>query len=284
MTTASGSSSPPSAEATGGDARVASGATALPGLRSAFALLTRLRVADGPPGPIGAGAATGAGGSWFGVVGATIGVVAAAPLVALSSIDQTAAIAAGPVLVVATIALASGALHLDGVADTADALAAPNPDLAERARRDPATGPAGVVAIVLVLALEVGLVAALTARLGAIAAAAAVVVAATASRSAAVVAAVLARVKATGFGAWFAASVDAKAAVVAAVTAVAVGFGAILVQPRLGLVAPIALAFAAAGARVLARRRRGLDGDAFGALVELDFAAGLLVALLVTPR
>ena len=56
---------------------------------------------------------------------------------------------------IAVMALASGALHLDGLADTADALLAPDRARAEQARKDPAIGPGGAVALVLVLAAQV---------------------------------------------------------------------------------------------------------------------------------
>ena len=57
----------------------------------------------------------------------------------------------------------SGGLHLDGLADTADALMAPDRMRAEAARKDPGVGSGGVVALVLVLAAQVaGLVSVMT--------------------------------------------------------------------------------------------------------------------------
>ena len=58
-------------------------------------------------------------------------------------------------LLVALLALASGGLHLDGVADTADGLALQG-DRAERltVMSEGNTGPAGVMALLLVLLIE----------------------------------------------------------------------------------------------------------------------------------
>ena len=58
----------------------------------------------------------------FGVVGAGIGLLAAVPLVLLG---QPVPLVAA-VLTEAVIVLVTGAVHLDGLADTADALAAPH--------------------------------------------------------------------------------------------------------------------------------------------------------------
>ena len=53
------------------------------------------------------------------------------------------------------LAAVSGGLHLDGLADTADALVAPDAYAAERAREDPSVGPGGAVALLVVLGAEV---------------------------------------------------------------------------------------------------------------------------------
>lgn len=68
----------------------------------------------------------------------------------------------GAALLVALLALASGGLHLDGVADTADGLALQG-DRAERltVMSEGNTGPAGVMALLLVLLIEFSAIAAL---------------------------------------------------------------------------------------------------------------------------
>jgi adenosylcobinamide-GDP ribazoletransferase len=117
--------------------------TVLADIRAAVGFLTRLPVSV----PAADGDRTGAGA--FGLVGAAIGLLAAVPVVLLA--PHLALPAA--VLALLVNVIASGGLHLDGLADTADALAAPTPDAAERARTDPRTGAAGVAALVLDLLL-----------------------------------------------------------------------------------------------------------------------------------
>ena len=59
------------------------------------------------------------------------------------------------------MALVSGGLHLDGLADTVDALLAPDPARAELARRDPRIGAGGAAALILVLGTQVAALASL---------------------------------------------------------------------------------------------------------------------------
>ena len=224
-------------------------------------------------------------GAWaFGIVGAVLGLAAAAPLLLFAPLP-------GSVLALAVLAVASGALHLDGLADTADALAAPTPEAAERARQDPRVGPAGVVAIVLVLALDAAALAILAdVSLGAAAATLVAVVAA--SRAVATVTPFVAGSVRPGFGQWFAERTSHRDAVVAVGSAVAIaaaaslasGIVALTVEPVAGAtVAPSAAALVAllagtAAAAIVGRLRRGLDGDGCGAVIELSLAAGLLAA------
>ena len=106
-------------------------AHALAEVRAAAGFLTRL--------PVG-GVSDRVGAAAFGVVGAGIGLLAAVPLVLLGRpVPLVAA-----VLAVSVIVLVTGAVHIDGLADTADALAAPSADAAERARNDPRLGSGGV--------------------------------------------------------------------------------------------------------------------------------------------
>ncbi|HEU0236280.1 MAG TPA: adenosylcobinamide-GDP ribazoletransferase [Candidatus Limnocylindrales bacterium] len=268
--------------------------------RAAIGLLTRLPVTtpDRSGGDLDALDAPAArtGAAAFGMVGAGLGLVAAAPVLLLGAALPFLA----AVLAILVIAVASGALHLDGLADTADALAAPDPAAAERARRDPRVGAAGAVAVVGALLVDVAALAGTSDLAGPVTAALGLVVAASGSRAAAVVLARLgtgagptapestapaesaAPAEAAapadgGFGAWFAARVG-RWDVVAALGSAAV---AALALARFGsvsaAVAAVAGALAGLGLSVGVVRIRGsLDGDGLGAGVELVFAATLV--------
>jgi adenosylcobinamide-GDP ribazoletransferase len=244
---------------------------------AAAAFLTRL-----PGGPPADRTTTGA--AAFGLVGAVLG--AAAGLV-LFVVAPFAPLAAG-FLVVAVLAAASGALHLDGLADTADALAVGDPARAEEARRDPRVGPAGVVAIVVVVGLEAALLAVLVTARGAGFAALACLVAATGSRALAPAVAVIAhdRIRVGGSAAWFAAHTPAAAASTALATAAAVAviaqFVASSVAVTVGVVVGLVAAYLAA--ELLIRRRGALDGDGIGAIVELAFVATLLATVIAASQ
>jgi adenosylcobinamide-GDP ribazoletransferase len=216
------------------------------------------------------------GAAAFGLAGAAIGAVAAIPVVVAGHTHP------GPTAVaaIAILAILTGALHLDGLADTADALAAPA-GAADRARTDPRAGTAGVVAIVLVLLLDTALLAEL-ASIGGWLAAAALVTAGAASRSAATVAGVLAGPARAGgrLGAWFVARLRPADAWLAFGAAVLVAVGcALLAGPSIaaGLIGGSVLALVI-GAFVVRLRRR-LDGDGFGAVIELTFTAVLAATL-----
>jgi adenosylcobinamide-GDP ribazoletransferase len=237
-------------------------------LRAALAMLTRL--------PVGAAPAAETGAAAFGIVGAVVGVAGFLPLVTLGA----AVPSASAILAIAAMALLSGAIHLDGLADTADALVSVGPDAAERARKDPAVGVGGVVALVLVIGVEVASLAALVVGSGPLVAALACLAAAAVSRVAPVVLVRLAgsHTAASGLGAWFAARTTNAAAVIALVTAIAVAvmvsvaigeltmFAAVLIGGCCGLVV---------GLRLVGARGQ-LDGDLLGATVELTFAATVL--------
>jgi adenosylcobinamide-GDP ribazoletransferase len=257
--------------AAGQDDRVARPAAApLRDLAAAFAFLTRL--------PIPAGWLDGhrTGAAAFGLAGAAIGGVAAIPVVLVGQAHP------GPAAIVslAIFAILTGALHLDGLADTADALAAPA-GAADRARMDPRAGSAGVVAVVLVLLLDAAVLTELASAGGWIAAAA-LVTAGAASRSAATVAGVIAGPTRSGgrLGAWFVSRLrpgDAWLAIGTTVVIAGVASAGAGLPVAAGLIGGAALA-AGAGA-VIVRLRRRLDGDGFGALVELTFAAVLVAVL-----
>jgi adenosylcobinamide-GDP ribazoletransferase len=241
-------------------------------IRAAFALLTRLPVSS--PDESSSGAAA------FPLVGVVVGLAGAAPLVLAGGTQPVLA----SLLAVAAMAVLTGVLHLDGLADTADALVAPYPAAAERARKDPAVGPGGVVALLLVLATEVAALAGIAGAGGDWLAGAALVVGATVARTIPVLAVqmVPGRVPPDGFAGWFARRVkpsDCLVAVVLAVAltvAVAVATGSPIVALGAGVGAVVGLVIAV----VIASLRGQLDGDGLGAIVELTLA-GVLIAVAV---
>jgi adenosylcobinamide-GDP ribazoletransferase len=254
-----------------GDARdrVARPVTApLRELAAAAAFLTRLPVPSRWLVDHRTGAAA------FGVAGAAIGAAAAIPLVLVGQAH------AGPAAIasLAIVAILSGGLHLDGLADTADALAAPA-GAADRARMDPRAGSAGVVAVVLILLLDAALLLELASAGGSIAGAA-LITAAAASRSAATVAGVLAGPTRAGgrLGAWFVSRLrPADAWLAIATTAVVAGLAAAWTGVWVPVGTIVGSAVAIAAGALIVRLRRRLDGDGFGALIELTFA-GVLAA------
>ena len=91
------------------------------------------------------------------LVGLFLGVVAAAVLVGVRAlVPSTLGALLGAVLAVATLAYLTRALHLDGLADTADALGSGRRgDAALEIARRGDVGPFGVVTLVLVLLVQV---------------------------------------------------------------------------------------------------------------------------------
>jgi adenosylcobinamide-GDP ribazoletransferase len=224
-----------------------------------------------------ASATTGAGA--FAVVGAVLGLVAGLPLVALGPGHALV----GALLAIGVLALLDGGLHLDGLGDTFDALAAPAGS-EERARTDPRAGTASVVAIVVVLAVDGAALADLGAR-SAPAGLAAIVLAAAISRAIAPVASTVAggwRRSPAGLATWFVERTSSAQAVASVVTAVAlVLIVGVVVGPRLAAGAVIGSALAGCVAIAIAAARRQLDGDGYGAIIELAFAAVLVVSAIV---
>ena len=244
-------------------------------LRAAVALLTRwpVRVPD-------AGATAGA--AAFPLIGLGVGLLAAIPVVILGAGQPV--LAAFAALGVA--AIATGGLHLDGLADTADALMAPDPARAEAARNDPRVGSGGVIALVLVIGAEVAAIAAISGSQGPVLAGGAVVVAMIVGRLVPVVVIGIGRrpgAGASGFGAWFAGQVRPRdVAVALALAAVAVAGACLVVATPV----PGGWALAgllAGGAATLAIRaaRGGLDGDGLGASIEATVLGTLAVAAIV---
>jgi cobalamin 5'-phosphate synthase/cobalamin synthase len=177
-------------------------------------------------------------------------------------------------LLAALAALLTGALHLDGLADTADGLGGGRTrEDALRIMRDHAVGAYGATALVLMLLVEVAALASLVGRPGATAW---IVLAFTASRWAPVaLSRFLPSARAgTGLGAATAAHVSTTALGVATVMA------ALAAAPlRLhGLAALLAAAALAAAFGALCRRRLGgVTGDTLGASAQLVEALVLVL-------
>ena len=130
---------------------------ALRPVAAAVAFLTRVPVGRW----VGVRADDVARGAWlFPVVGAAVG--GAAGLLADLTADRLPPLVAGA-LAVAAAALLTGALHLDALADTADALGARDPEHALEIMRDHAVGSFGATALVLVCVLDAALLGALAA-------------------------------------------------------------------------------------------------------------------------
>jgi adenosylcobinamide-GDP ribazoletransferase len=244
-------------------------------VRAALGLLTRL--------PVGRAAAEAPGAAAFAVVGAAVGCLGAVPLVLL-------ALAGEPVLgafsSVAVLAAVSGGLHLDGLADTADALAASGAVAAERARKDPAVGPAGAATLLLVLGGQVAALASVSQSSGAVMAGSVVVVAGAVSRCLPVLAVVLLRrrVGPDGLGAWFSARVSAGDAIIAAATvAITVAGAAVLAGWAIAVAALAGTVVGIAVTALVARIRGRLDGDGLGASVEIALTATVVSLAVIAP-
>lgn len=117
-------------------------------LRAALSFLTVLPVAnaDGSPGAR-------LGRAYFPAIGALVGLGAGAVLVVVTALTTPLL---GAAAAVATLALLTGAIHLDGLGDSADGLLGRG-DAVRRLEvmRDPRLGTYGITAIVVLLLLEV---------------------------------------------------------------------------------------------------------------------------------
>lgn len=200
------------------------------------------------------------------------GLVVAAPAALLLLVDGPRLLLAA--LAVAVVALGSRGLHLDGLADTADGLAASydrTRALAVMKRGD--TGPAGAATLVLTLLIQVAALAAVDDQPWAL------LIAVVTGRS--VLSSVCARgipsARPDGLGATVAGTVPRWVAAAVAVP-VAV-LAALLTTPWWS--GPVAVAAAYAAATVLLRRcvKRlgGVTGDILGGCVEAAVTAALVV-------
>lgn len=191
----------------------------------------------------------------------------------------------GSVLGVATLAWLTGALHLDGVADTADGLGSRRPpEQALEIMRRSDIGPMGVISLLLVLLVDV-VALSVAMDVAPLAGALAIVLAAVLGRVVVVLATTPADAGARpeGFGALFHGVTSATTATLWAVAGLAAaGAGGWFVA---GL--PGACVFGGAGVLSLVvgwawrghlvRRLGGMTGDTFGSIVEIVQCVFLLV-------
>lgn len=210
---------------------------------------------------------------FFPVVGALVG---AAQLIALPLFDAGAPPVVAAILAVGLGTLLTGALHLDGLADTADGFGGGRTrEDVLRIMRDHAIGAYGALALLFVVLLKIAAIAALLERPGR----EALLVAAPAIGRWATVAqsAVLPYARAEGLGAAMAGRVGAVSLAGATLLCAAT-------CAPLGRVAASSWATAlivAAGMGALCRRRiGGVTGDTLGATSELCEAAVLVAGLL----
>ena len=236
-------------------------------LRSAMAFLTILPVATAEGGP-----GERLGRAYFPAIGAVVGLAAAAVFVLFDSFSTPllAAVAA-----TATLALLTGALHLDGLADSADGLFGGG-DVARRLEvmRDPRLGSFGTVAVVLVLLGEVAAIASI-ASMSPGRAVAALVIAGALSRLAMLsVITLVPYVRASGLG--VAAGDSSHRGFDLALGSALAAVACLLDWPR-ALLALCLVALTAIAVAIFARRRLGgATGDVYGATAELCLLAALV--------
>jgi adenosylcobinamide-GDP ribazoletransferase len=223
--------------------------------------------------------------AWAPVVGLLLGVIAAAVLYVSAHLLHTGSLVAAA-LSVGSLAAATRALHLDGLADLADGLGSRKPaagalDIMRRSD----IGPFGVVTVVLTLLLQVaGLTQADAAGRGP----AAVIAAAVTGRLAITWACRhgVPAARPGGLGAMVAGTLPpaVPAPITAAVLAVTIGgiyLAAAVAAVPVEWILPVAEAAGLLAALVLARhavrRLGGITGDVLGALVETATAVCLVV-------
>lgn len=245
------------------------------GWRMAVGTLTAFPVR--PPVSVGPGTARTA---------MVLGPVAAAPIAAVAGVLGWAASLVLPpavtaVLILGCFALGSRALHLDGLADTADGLTASyDRDRALEIMRRGNTGPAGAATLVLVLLLQGAALTSVVARPWGAAAAVALLCLARSSLLITCSAGVPAA-RPGGLGAVVAGVVPRLLALGGGLVAAAAAAAVLVLSGRpwwQGLLAVAVAAVAVTGLVLRCRQRfGGITGDVLGAGIEVA-AAALLVA------
>ena len=246
------------------------------GWRLALGTLTAVPVR--PPAAVGPAA---------GRVAMLLGPLASAPIAAVAgTLGWAASLVLPPsvtaVLVLGCFALGSRALHLDGLADTADGLTASyDRDRALEIMRRGNTGPAGAATLVLVLLLQAAALAEIVARPWGVAAGVALLCLGRSSLLITCAAGVPAA-RPGGLGAVVAGVVPRVWALAGGLCAAAVAAGAVELSGRPWWQGPVAVGLAGAAVTALTLRCRqrlgGITGDVLGAGVEIAAAALLLAA------
>jgi adenosylcobinamide-GDP ribazoletransferase len=252
----------------------------LDGVRLAFSTLTALPI--GPPERVDR-ATAGRAMAAAPLVGFALGALAAGVSWASWWWSGSALIAA--LCGFATLAALTRGLHLDGLADTADALGSAKPaEDALRVMKASDIGPFGVITLMLVLLGQTALLAAAWQH-GRAHGVAALVVATMTGRLAATwgCRVGIPSARPDGLGAWVAGSVTRgplAAGSSAVLGAAAVG-GWLVTDLRHLILWPLAVAVGIAASSVMLRhairRFGGITGDVLGALVEIAFTATLFV-------
>lgn len=246
----------------------------LDGARLAVTLLTAIPVRYRARGQPEEAAAWRSAMAWAPVVGLLLGGTAAAVLWLSGHLLHTGPLLAA-VLAVASLALLSRGLHLDGLADLADGLGSGQPAPGALAiMKRPDIGPFGVTAVVLTVLTQVAALARADAlgRGGG-----ALLVAGAASRLALTWACRrgVPAARAAGLGARVAGTVRPATAV--ALTLAVSGLAAALGVPYL-VAAAAGLASSLGLAGLAVRRLGGITGDVLGAVAEIAVAACLVAA------
>jgi adenosylcobinamide-GDP ribazoletransferase len=208
------------------------------------------------------------------LIGAVLGAVLAGILSGLTAAGAPRLVAAA--LTVAVAALLSRGLHLDGLADTVDALGSyrRGPDALAVMKR-PDIGPFGVAAVVLTLLIQAAALAVLPPT--------AVVAGWTAGRLAVPVACRrgVPAARSDGLGAVVAGTVPVPAAAASAAAVALAAAWALPSRPWQGPAAVLAaLMVAALVVRHCVRRFGGVTGDVIGAAVEIATTTALVVLTL----
>ena len=241
-------------------------------LRFGIGTLTRLPV----PAPLDTGRRTaGLAISAAPIIGLLMALVCGLPLL-LPTEGPAGFVAA--VLVIALLAWATRALHLDGLADMADALGSgrPGPQALEIARKSD-IGPFGVIALVFALLLQAGSLAACASRSDGYAA---LIVAVVTSRAALTWACGrgVPAARLDGLGAAVAETVPRIVCATWAIIAIVAAYGVLGAAGASSVV--VAITSAVIVIAIARRRLGGVTGDVLGAVIEVSATCALVVLAL----